>query len=123
MRKTNSFTTAMHRLADAMGWCVKSTGGSWKVTLCPHPLGLGDTPGFEGLSYSSLAMFALMVRVAHSSLAYGGLGWTFDHIRDVVRIRMARTYQGDLMLPANAAASDEATIYRLMKGADDASTE
>lgn len=119
MRYTNSFTIAMHRLAEAMNWRVTSVGSTWRIEFMPQDLGHIRDASFEGLTYSALALFSFMVRVANSSIAVQGLGWTFDTIRDKTRLRLGRTLQGDLMLPRTAAASDEATIYRLMKGAED----
>lgn len=108
MKKTKTPRTAMLRLAEALGWDVKSIGRQWIVT---------NLPCAKGLKYSAIALLCFMTRVAMSPEAYGGLGLSRESIREKIRFRPTHIYDPKsfrhyLKLPTAIAAADETTLYQ-----------
>ncbi len=98
MRRTANATLAMHRMVDVMGWDVASTGQAWTIN---------DPATFDGLTYRSVSLLCLMVRVAMSTEAIGGLGLSAEQVQERIRFEpvLAR-------FDGRVSCTDEITLHR-----------
>ncbi len=107
MKRTKSARIAMLRLADVLGWSVRSDGRQWEV----------DAPAsFHGLRYTSVALLCCMTRVIMAPLAWQGGGLTRDELFDKIRFVPQHNYNAKEMrhyldIDGKIAASDESTMY------------
>ena len=102
MRQTSSTKTALHRMAEVMGWGVESAGRVWRVT---------NQDTFKGLAYNHTALLCVMIRVAMSPLRIGGEGLSGKEVRELISFEPA--YDAHGYLKRAYPSTDEVTLFKL----------
>lgn len=108
MKTTKSYTTAMKRLADHLGWSLESTGRSWEATP-PDGLPDGLSP-FRGASRTILAMICGVALWP----APAGNGMTPEEVQEVIQLEVRRTRHGKPLFPKSATATEVAALGRVL---------
>lgn len=101
MTLTTSWTTAMKRLAEHLGWTLESSGRAWTVTDPIVSEELGPVSG------TSRWVLAHMVTVA---LCPSGYGLPRDEVRDILGLTLRVERNGEWIWPSAATATEQAAL-------------